>query len=141
MGKRNLIAPAVVPLLLVGVLTGCGKKKPQPGEVDGYIYIPSARVAGGTLSIAVFPEPVASTSATGGPLVPLVGAEVRVSRTDLRVRSDAQGYFRISGVPAGLRTLVVTYGELEPLIIMLEVPAGKLVHADSRPTASPVSEQ
>jgi len=39
----------------------------------------------------------------------LPGAEVTVEGTQLKTSTDRDGDFRIAGVPAGTRTLIVTY--------------------------------
>ncbi|MGE0392676.1 MAG: TonB-dependent receptor [Vicinamibacterales bacterium] len=68
--------------------------------------------------------------ASGG--APLAGALVRLEGTALSTPTDAQGAFRLTGVPAGARVLLVTYlgrkdasvtlreGESSPLTVALE---------------------
>lgn len=80
--------------LLLFAIVGCGGGHPELGigTVQGYIY-----AAGGQIQ--------AQTRADGQPIA---NAEVRVQATNLSTKTNAQGYFQLTGVPAGARTLLIS---------------------------------
>lgn len=55
----------------------------------------------------------------------LANAEVRVAGTNVATTSEAGGYYRLSGVPAGTATLSVTFTGLEPANATVTVSAGQ----------------
>jgi TonB-dependent receptor len=61
---------------------------------------------------------------------PLPGASVHVDGTSASVSTDRSGEYRLAGVPAGSRTLVVSYLGRGEGRITVDVPAGAAVKAD-----------
>jgi len=68
-------------------------------------------------------------------VMPVEGAQVSLTGTNIEAITNSEGYFRIKGLKPGKYTLVVKYGELPPLIVILEVVGGHVTHCDSRPPA------
>lgn len=69
---------------------------------------------------------------------PVEAARVAVEGTELAALTDAQGRFRLTGVPAGLRVLSVTAIQRKPLRVPITVPVGDSVTADLEMVASPI---
>ena len=63
---------------------------------------------------------------------PLTGALVRVEGTALSVATDDQGAFRLAGVPAGTRTVLVTYLGRKDASSTVEVTGGLVTLPDVR---------
>jgi len=60
----------------------------------------------------------------------IASAEVRVEGADLLAVTEQDGSYRLPAVPAGSRTLVVTYTGLPPARATVVVPAGGVVSRD-----------
>jgi len=117
-------------------LAGCGRKGEPTGEVDGYVYVPMAR--GTTAELMVRPEAYTPSEREPALLLPVEGARISIAGTQTETTTNAQGYFRISGLRAGKYTMLVKYGELAPLILIIEVVGGHVTHCVS--AASVTSE-
>ncbi|MSU48822.1 MAG: TonB-dependent receptor [Opitutus sp.] len=60
----------------------------------------------------------------------VLSAEVRVAETSLLAVSEQDGFYRLTGVPAGSRTLTVTYTGTKTVRATVEVRAGETVTRD-----------
>jgi TonB-dependent receptor len=66
-------------------------------------------------------------AATGDPLP---GAKLTIPGSAIETSTDRQGFFRLSGVPAGQRTILVTYLGRRDETVDLDVTAGATRHLD-----------
>ena len=59
---------------------------------------------------------------------PLADARVAVAGTPLRLTTDASGFFRLRGVPAGRSTLLVSMPGYTPASMIVEIAPGEAMH-------------
>lgn len=102
------------------VLTGCGGgSSPAPtGQVEGFIYAAAQQ---------------AFTVARAAGDTPVAGAQVAVQGTALSTLTNDTGYFSLTGVPAGARTLVITKQGYEKLMLPVTVQANTTINVAENP--------
>ena len=103
-----------------------------------------ARFAALLCSVALFAATANAATITGTVLHTargeyLANAEVRIAGTDLAAVTERDGFYRLSGVPAGTHTLVVTYTGLRSERAPITVTADATARRDFE-LASPVTE-
>lgn len=76
------------------------------------------------------------TDAAGGALP---GAEISVDGTPIATVTDAAGSYRLARVPAGTRTLTISYFGFQPQTVTVEVPSGDSLRQDLRVELVPVA--
>ncbi len=69
---------------------------------------------------------------------PLEAARVAVEGTQLATVTDPYGRYRLTGVPAGPRVLLITAIQRKPLRLLVVVPAGDTATADAVLAESPI---
>jgi hypothetical protein len=95
------------------LLAGCGGGGDTVGvgTVQGYIHASAGVIQ-------------AQTRAGG---TPIANADVRVQGTNLSTKTNAQGYFQLTGVPAGPRTLIIAAPGYQTMAAAVTVAANAVV--------------
>ncbi|HOF86961.1 MAG TPA: clostripain-related cysteine peptidase [Armatimonadota bacterium] len=117
----------LVPLALVLLFAGCGGGGPAlvgVGTVQGYVY-----AANGAIQTL--------TRADG---TPVANADVRVQGTNLSTRTDQHGFFQLTNVPAGPRTLLISAPGFQAVAAAVTVNANAVVDIASS-TLTPVTRK
>jgi len=127
MGKntetRQLYVHILIFTCFILIVAGCGgggggggsvTPAPQTGSIEGYAYVPlgSARAA----------------AAPSG-YVPWAGADVSVSGTSKTTTTNSNGYYKITGVPTGTRTVTISKTGYESISKAVTVIANTTVTA------------
>lgn len=102
----------LLPLVLF-LVAGCGGGNTPigVGAVQGYIY-----ASGGVIQ--------AQTRASG---TPIANADVRVQGTNLSTKTNAQGFFQLTNVPVGPRTLIISAPGYQTMAAAVTVNANAVV--------------
>jgi hypothetical protein len=127
----TIFAVGLVMAAVLAGLAGCGKGGEPTGEVDGYVYVPVAR--GETSGLVLWPDAYAPPERGPGEIMPVEGARIMVEGTSVQILTNADGYFKLKGLKPGRYTIAVKYGELAPLMLIVDVIGNHATHCDTRP--------